>query len=413
MEHKHTPGRSDDAHRHSVEPILNRGSDLGTDNKSRDYRSSGRHGHNQAQSHGLDLDGYGHDLGQGHIHGHDGTDNLPESDSPLKPHDHSHGHRQDRQSLNAPPPPGSHSHEFRSYGRSRLLITIILTAVMMVGEIAGGLISGSLALLSDAGHMFTHAFALLVSFLAILYACRPATKEKSFGFYRSEILAALFNGVTLIIITGFIFWEAYKRILNPKSVAVMEMIIIAAVGLAVNIATALILYKASRESLNIRSAFVHMIGDTASSVGVVIGGVVIYFTSYYIIDPIFSIVIAILILVWAISLIKDSVRILMESTPKNIDAGRLKENIISKFETVKDVHDLHAWEITTGMYCMTAHIIIDDINVSQTRELLRDIGKFLEDDYNIRHPIIQFEAGEDFVHNHEHGFPSEKRQQRS
>ncbi len=289
--------------------------------------------------------------------------------------------------------PQSHSHELRSYGRSRLLITIILTAAMMAGEIAGGLISGSLALLSDAGHMLTHAFALLISFLAILYSGRPATKEKSFGFYRSEILAALFNGFTLIIITGFIIWEAYKRILNPKHVSVMEMIIIAAVGLAVNIATALILYKASRESLNIRSAFIHMIGDTASSVGVVIGGVIIYFTGYYIIDPILSIIIAILILVWAISLIKDSVRILMESTPKNIDSAMLKENLISEFENIKDLHDLHVWEITTGMYCMTAHIIINNMNVSETRGLLLDIGDFLEDKYNIRHPIIQFETG--------------------
>jgi len=273
---------------------------------------------------------------------------------------------------------------------------------MMVGEIAGGLISGSLALLSDAGHMFTHAFALLVSLLAILYSSRPATKEKSFGFYRSEILAALFNGFTLIIITGFIVWEAYKRILNPKPVAETEMIIIAVVGLAVNIATALILFKASRESLNIRSAFTHMIGDTASSVGVVIGGVVIYFTGYYIIDPILSIVIAAVILVWAVILIRDSVRILMESTPGSIDVNRLKESIINKFEVIQDMHDLHVWEITTGMHCMTAHLVIVDMHVSKTEELLNEIGEFLEHEYNILHPIIQFETVSSPPHEHNH-----------
>ncbi len=311
----------------------------------------------------------------------------------MKSQNHNHNHREGSIGY-------SHSHQFRSYERKRLLIAIILTGVMMVGEVIGGLVSGSLALLSDAGHMLTHSFALLVSFLAILYACRPATKEKSFGFYRAEILAALFNGVTLIIITGFILWEAYKRILEPRPIDEIEMIVVAVIGLIVNIATAAILWKASRESLNIRSAFVHMIGDTASSVGVVIGAVIIYFTGFYIIDPIFSILIAILILVWAFSLIRDSVRILMESTPKNINVNALKENLINNFSPVKDMHDLHVWEITTGMYCMSAHIIIEDMNVSSTEALLAEINAFLQDKYNIQHPIVQFETGKGFEHDH-------------
>src|SRR4030042_2414728 len=195
-------------------------------------------------------------------------------------------------------PHENHRHDFRSYERKRLLITIILTGTMMVGEVLGGIFTGSLALISDAGHMLTHAFALLVSFLAILYACRPATNDKSFGFYRAEILAALLNGITLLIITGFILWEAYKRILNPRPIAGREMIIIGVIGLLVNIVTALLLWKVSKSSLNVRSAFIHMLGDTGSSVGVVIGAIIIYFTDFYIIDSIFSIVIAILILIW-------------------------------------------------------------------------------------------------------------------
>ncbi len=389
MEHEHSPGASTGKYHQGGKQFHNSGGNPGPN-----------HGHDQGQDDNIltdDAPFKSHGILHNHLdkNPHDHANHIPNNHLNGNPHEH----QQKRQHANSPHSQ-SHTHEFRSYGRSRLLITIILTAAMMAGEIAGGLISGSLALLSDAGHMLTHAFALLISFLAILYSSRPATKEKSFGFYRSEILAALFNGFTLIIITGFIIWEAYKRISNPRPVSVLEMIIIAAVGLAVNIATALILYKASRESLNIRSAFIHMIGDTASSVGVVIGGVIIYFTGYYIIDPILSIVIAILILVWAISLIRDSVRILMESTPKNIDSGGLKENMISEFENVKNIHDLHIWEITTGMYCMTAHIIINDMNVSETRELLLDIGDFLEDKYNIRHPIIQFETGEGFVHGH-------------
>lgn len=295
----------------------------------------------------------------------------------------------------------SHGHyQFRSYERKRLLITIILTGVMMIGEVVGGLISGSLALLSDAGHMLTHSFALLVSFLAILYACKPATAEKSFGFYRAEILAALFNGITLLVITGFIFWEAYKRIMNPKSIDEIEMFIIALIGLAVNVTTALILWKASRESLNVRSAFVHMLGDTGSSIGVVIGAIIIYFTNFYIIDAIFSIIIAVLILIWSVSLIRDSVRILMESTPKNINISELKQNLISNVDKVKDIHDIHVWEITTGMYCMTAHILVEDMSISSSNKVLGDLNQFLARNYNILHPIIQFESGKGFNHDY-------------
>jgi cobalt-zinc-cadmium efflux system protein len=299
-----------------------------------------------------------------------------------------------------------HGHDFRSYERKKLLITIVLTGTMMIAEILGGIFSGSLALISDAGHMLTHAAALLVSFLAILYARRPATKEKSFGFYRAEILAALLNGITLLIITGFILWEAYKRILNPRPVAGMEMMIIGVIGLLVNIATALLLWKASRESLNIRSAFIHMLGDTGSSVGVVIGAVIIYFTGFYIIDPILSIIIAILILVWSFSLIRDSVRILMESTPKNINVGELKSGLITRNAKIKNIHDLHIWEITSNMYCMTAHIIIEDMNVSLTQQLLDEMTQYLLEKYNIQHPIIQFETGAGFDHergHNEHG----------
>ncbi|MCL6086843.1 MAG: cation diffusion facilitator family transporter [Actinobacteria bacterium] len=295
----------------------------------------------------------------------------------------------------------SHTHVFRSFERKRLLTAIILTGTMMIAELTGGFITGSLALLSDAGHMFTHAFALLISFLAILYAARPATKERSFGFYRVEIIAALFNGITLLAITVFIVWEAYKRIINPQPVSGKGMFIIAVIGLIVNIITALILWKASRESLNVRSAFTHMIGDAGSSVGVVIGAIIIYFTDLYIVDSIFSIIIAILILIWSISLIRDSVRILMESTPKDINMNLLKKSLIENMSEIRDVHDLHVWEITTGMYCMTAHIIIKDMNVSRTEKLLHDINVFLEDSYNIQHPIIQFETGNGFSHDYE------------
>ncbi len=294
----------------------------------------------------------------------------------------------------------THTHVFRPLERKRLLISIILTFLMMIVEIIGGIFSGSLALLSDAGHMFTHSFALAVSYLAIVFASRPASKEQSFGFYRAEIIAALLNGLTLILIGGFIIWEAYKRILSPKPINEIEMLITAIAGLVINILTAAILWKASKESLNVKSAFMHMLGDAGSSVGVVIGAVIIHFTGYYLVDPIFSIIIAVVILIWAFSLIKDSFRILMEFTPRDINIELLKEEMILQNEKIKDVHDLHVWEITSGMYCLTAHLIIDDVFISNTEEILKDISDFLKEKYNIIHPIIQFESGTGFKHNY-------------
>ncbi len=291
-----------------------------------------------------------------------------------------------------------HNHPFRELERKRLLIAIILTSLMMIAEIIGGVFSKSLALLSDAGHMFTHAFALIVSLTAIVFACRPASKEKSFGFYRAEIIAALLNGLTLILISGFIFFEAYKRIIEPKPIKTVEMLLIAIIGLVINIITAVILWKASKESLNVKSAFIHMIGDAGSSIGVVIGAIIIYFTKFYLVDPILSALIAVLILVWAFSLIKDSIRVLMEFTPKNINLELLKKDLLYQDNTIKDVHDLHVWEITSGIYCLTAHLVIEDVYISKTEKLLNKISDFLEEKYNIVHPIIQLESGDEFKH---------------
>ena len=152
-----------------------------------------------------------------------------------------------------------HSHSYRNLEKRMLLITIIITVVVMIVEIVGGILSKSLALISDAGHMFTHSFALLVSFFAILLASRKPTPEKSFGFYRVEILAALFNGIALLVVAGFIVWEAIKRIIDPSEIKVMEMIIISIIGLAANIASAAVLSGASKKSINVRSAFIHII----------------------------------------------------------------------------------------------------------------------------------------------------------
>ncbi|MCE5329081.1 cation diffusion facilitator family transporter [bacterium] len=301
---------------------------------------------------------------------------------------HGHGKNEER----------DHKHGYKNTERRKLLITIIITTTVMIVEIAGGIMSKSLALISDAGHMFTHSFALLVSFFAIIYAMKKPTLEKSYGFYRVEILAALFNGIGLLIISGFIFWEAYKRILNPQPINALEMIIIAIIGLAANVASAFILAGSSKESLNVKSAFFHMIGDTASSVAIVIGGVIIYFTDFYLIDPIFSILICIAILYWAFILIRDSVQILMETTPRDMDVEKLKAELIKEIDGVEGVHDIHIWQITDSIYNMTAHVVTDNVNIRETSSILEKINNFLAEKYQIRHSVIQFETDDYSLH---------------
>ena len=305
-----------------------------------------------------------------------------------------------------------HSHSYRNLEKRRLLITIIITVVVMIVEIAGGILSKSLALISDAGHMFTHSFALLVSFFAILLASRKPTPEKSFGFYRVEILAALFNGIALLVVAGFIVWEAIKRIIDPSEIKVMEMIIISIIGLAANIASAAVLSGASKKSINVRSAFIHMIGDTASSVAIVIGAVIIYFTGFYLIDPIFSILICVAILYWAFLLIRDSVRILMETTPKGIDIKKMTEELREKIPELKGLHDIHIWVITDDMNYITAHVVVgQDISISECNPILEKINEILLHNYNIGHSTIQFETMECKPHKYnfrdEHSHPNQ------
>ena len=193
----------------------------------------------------------------------------------------------------------------------------------MIAEIVGGLLSNSLALLSDAGHMFTDNLALLLSFFAMKFSTMPATDRKTFGFYRLEILAAFVNGVVLVLMSLYIMYEAYLRILHPEPVGGQLMLIIAAIGLVANIIGAFVLNKHANSSLNIRGAYLHILGDALSSVGVVIGGVVILYTGWYIIDPVLSIMIALVIIYGAWALVKESVNILLESVPAHINIDRL------------------------------------------------------------------------------------------
>lgn len=288
------------------------------------------------------------------------------------------------------------AHEHRPREQRHLLLTLILTGITMIIEIVGGLLSGSLALLSDAGHMLTHFLSLSVSYFAIRIASRPTAAHRSFGLYRTEILAALFNGLTMFLVVAAIIYEAIHRMTEPVAIASGEMFIIASVGLIVNLASAAILARVRSGDINVRSAFMHMLGDTISSVGVVGCAILIHYTGWLMADPLVSLLIAALILYWGYQLTRDSIDILMEATPRHLSVDRVIATILEEIPEIHQLHDVHIWEITSHMYTMTAHALTDDLRVSETHRLLERLTNLVHDRFNISHANIQFEHYSDF-----------------
>jgi len=272
-----------------------------------------------------------------------------------------------------------------------LKITLCLVLVIMVAEVIGGVFSNSLALLSDAGHMLTDALALGLSLFAIALARRPATSTRTFGYHRAEIMAALANGTILILVSAYIFYEAYQRFSVLPEVKTPLMLIVAVIGLAVNLVGLFLLRRGSRKSINVRAAFWHIIGDTLSSVGVIIAGVIIYFTGWYVVDPILAVVIGVVILWGAVRIVRESVDILLESVPAHVKI----EDVIAAVKTVpgvEDLHDVHIWTITSGIYALSAHLNIADQTVSQSCDVLTQVNELLAKDFNITHTTLQLEC---------------------
>lgn len=284
-----------------------------------------------------------------------------------------------------------HCHDHRADSRDALRWTLLLTAVFMVVEFAGGFWSGSLALVSDAGHMLTDVLALGLSLLAIKFATAPANGKKTYGFYRLEILAALANGVTLIVLAGYIFYEAYQRFRSPAEIRSTMMIAVALSGLAVNVAGFLILRSSSRHNLNVRGAFLHIIGDLLSSVAVVIGGLVIRFTGWTVVDPALGVLIGLVILKGAWDLVKESVDVLLEAAPVGVEAAEVEDALLT-VTGVRAVRHLHLWSISSGIHALSAHIQIDDQLTSDSDKLLREINGTLEQRFGILHSTVQFEC---------------------
>lgn len=285
----------------------------------------------------------------------------------------------------------NHDHDYRGMEKNRLFLSLFITFVMFVVEVAGGIIANSLALLSDAGHMFTHIIALGISVVAINFSEREPTDKMTFGYYRAEIMAAFVNGVTLFILTFWIAYEAAGRFFAPRTINSVQMFWIALFGLIVNVITALILKEASHRNINVRSAFLHMLGDTLSSVGVILGAVAIYYKGWLVVDPLISVALCIPIVIWSYHLITESVDILLEATPKDVDLNEVTEAMI-EIDMVKVVHDVHIWTLTSGVYSMSAHVGVQELHISETTALLDKINKILKDRFNIGHCTIQFEC---------------------
>ncbi|OEH85090.1 zinc transporter ZitB [Desulfuribacillus stibiiarsenatis] len=304
---------------------------------------------------------------------------------------HDHHNHQEHQDQHQCGHGHHHFHDVREGNKKGLIIAIIITASIMFLEFFGGLYTNSLALLSDAGHMLSDSSALLLSFVAIWFASRPATPNKTYGFYRFEILAALFNGITLFVIAGFIIHEAYQRILEPPTVAGGVMMLIAFIGLLANLLSAWVLMRKGdvKHNINMRSAYLHILGDALGSVGAIIAGFLMIAFSWYLADPIISVVVALLIIKSAWSIIVHSVNILMESAPSNISHTEIVE-ALEYIDGVLDVHDLHVWTITSGFPALSCHIRIQ-VGLD-CQDILQKAIHTIEQRFKIDHVTIQIET---------------------
>ncbi|MEE8349109.1 MAG: cation diffusion facilitator family transporter [Acidobacteriota bacterium] len=276
----------------------------------------------------------------------------------------------------------------RRQGTRSLWIALGITVTFMLVELVGGLWTNSLALLADAGHMLTDAAALALSLFAAWFMCRPATAEKTYGYFRVEILAALINGTALLGIAFFILWESYQRFQQPEAIRSIPMLVIATVGLGANLFSAWILHRSHHESLNLRGAFLHIMGDVLGSIGAMIAGVAIIFWQVYWADPAVSALVSCLILFSAWRLVRESIVILLEGTPAHLNLSVMKEELC-KVTGVSSVHDLHVWTLTSGVHAMTCHAVVDQED--GRRRILEQLISVSRDHFDIHHTTIQIE----------------------
>ncbi len=274
---------------------------------------------------------------------------------------------------------------------SKLKYGIIISIGILAAEVVGGLLSNSLALLSDAGHVFADIAALSLSWYGVRQAERPATSRMTFGYHRVGVLIALTNALTIIGIVGVIFYEAYQRWQHPPEVNSLLMLSVAAVGLIANMFVAFWLRQEQRTNLNVRSAFWHAMGDALASVGVIIGGIIIMLTGWFIVDPIISVLIGIIIALAAWGILREGLRVLLEAAPPGVNIPDMVK-AMNQIPGVKDVHDVHVWSITPEIHSMSCHVLIDDLPISKAADIRRQIEEAVRQKFHIEHTALQLEC---------------------
>lgn len=285
----------------------------------------------------------------------------------------------------------THGQSAAAAGRKRLVIVFGMVAGFLVVEVVGAVTTNSLALLADAGHMFTDAAGIGLALLAIWFAGRPATPEKSFGYYRVEIFAAVANAAILFGVAAFILYEAIQRFASPPEVIGLPMLVIAIIGLVVNLIALRLLQAGAATSLNMRGAYLEVLGDLLGSVAVIVAGLVIVATGWTPIDPIASVVIALLILPRTWGLVREAVDVLLQATPKGVDLEEVRGHLM-RAEDVDDIHDLHAWTLTSGINVVSAHVVMRP--GADPAAVLNEVCACLSDDFDMEHSTIQIETAD-------------------
>lgn len=283
----------------------------------------------------------------------------------------------------------SHNHHHHELSGKKLLYTTLLNFTITIAEIIGGILSNSLALISDALHNFSDGVAVFIAYIANRISKRESDEKKTFGYKRIEILAALFNAIVLVVISIYLFIEAYERFIYPQEIKGKLMLIVAVIGLMANLISVFLLQKDSKKNINIKAAYLHLLGDTISSVAVIIGGILIHYFKIYWIDPLITVLIGIYIIKETIKIIKESVNILMQSSPTNLNLNEIV-NEIKKIEEIDNIHHIHAWNLDDKQIHFECHIELKkDLKLSEADIIRQQVMKLLHHYFGINHTTIQ------------------------
>ena len=365
--------------------------DAGSDRDHDDYSGHDHHDHGHGGHDHHDHDDHGHDDHSGHDRDHDDHSGHGHDDHSGHGHD-DHGHGGHGHGGHDHHDHSGHAHDFREASRRSLITALALISSYMVAEVVGGVLSGSLALIADAGHMLTDAAAIGLALLAMTLANREASTTRTWGFHRTEVLAAMINALSLWLIAAWIVFEAYERFSAHHDMHIEGglMMAVGIGGLIVNIIAAYILHASSEHSMNVEGALQHVIADLLGSIGVIISGILIIAFDWTIADPIISVVIALLIVLGSWRLVAQVVHVLLEGSPDRIDMYRLCSEM-EEVEGVTIIHDVHCTTITSGYEALTAHVLIDPDHSDNFDDILREMRRIASEDFGIAHVTIQVE----------------------